>query len=108
MVKETKVKIVMLGQCPRCGKEYTRKPPIDATVCMCQNPDAVLVPLTPALLLPKRAYAKFSSLAELTEVDVDVLVNTFLEEAARQKLEEMKLLPRITVVRGVIKHEPLR
>jgi hypothetical protein len=113
MNKKIKAKIVMVGNCPKCGKKYVRKLPIDAVACTCQNPDAVLVPLSPALLLSKREHAKFSKAAELAGVSVERLVNEFLAEGARQKLaslrsEGMKTLPQIVVTTGMIRHEPLR
>ena len=91
------VKLVMIGECPRCGKEHTRKPPIDAAACLCKNPDAVLVPLSPALLLPARIYAKFSRLSQLAGVSVEKLVNALLEEAAKEKLKELQAFPSVVV-----------
>lgn len=92
-----KVKFVMVGQCARCGKKYTRKPPIDAVACVCQNPDATLVTLYPTLVLPDAVYAKFSLIAELTDISVEKLVNEFLSEGARQTLAELKSMPQIVV-----------
>lgn len=95
--KEEKIKFVMAGKCPRCGKKYTRKPPINAAACMCGNPDAILVPLHPTLIVPGRVYAKFSMIAELTDVSVEKLVSECLAEGARQTLAVFKAVPQIVV-----------
>jgi hypothetical protein len=103
MNKEEKVKLVMIGSCPNCGKEYVRVSIVDAAACDCQNPDAVLVPLEPALIVSKRTYAKFAKLAQLAGVSVERLANEMLMEGARQTLEKLKLtgelvkLPEIVV-----------
>ncbi len=95
-----KVKIIMFGRCPRCGKEYQRKPPADAAACVCSNPDAILVPLVPVLDLPSSLYKPYARLAELAGVSVEQLVNALLTTAAKeyvQKLEALKTLPSMIV-----------
>lgn len=94
---DKKVKLVMIGTCPNCGKELKRKLPVDLAVCECRNPDVVAVPLSPALLLPNRVYAKWSKIAALANIDTEMLINKVLEEAARRKLRELKPLPQITI-----------
>ena len=99
-VKRYKAKLVMAGQCPHCGKEYARKPPVDAAAC--GNPDSILVPLKPTLVLSKREYAKFSAIAELAAMPLEDLVSELMEEAAKQKLEELKAFPSVVVtVKGL-------
>lgn len=92
-----KPKLIMVGACPYCGKEYERSPPVDAAACLCKSPDAVLVPLVPAFVLPSSLYKRYARIAELAGVSVERLVSEMLKEAARQKLKEMKSLPQITV-----------
>jgi hypothetical protein len=96
-----KIRFVMIGNCPKCGKEHVRKPPVDATVCTCKNPDAVLVPLQPALVLSSREYAKLLKISKLSGVPLKDLVNAALEEAAKRKLEALNLtsqrFPQIAV-----------
>lgn len=84
----------MIGQCPHCGKEHKRKPPVDAAVCDCGNPDYPLVPLTLALTLPASMYKRYAMIARLAGVSVERLVNEVLKEAAKCKLKEYELLPR--------------
>jgi hypothetical protein len=97
MDKQEKVKFAMVGQCPRCGKKYVRVPIVDAAACMCRNPDAVLVPLQPALIVSARTYAKFARISKLSGVPLEQLVSALLEEAARQKLEELKTVPQMII-----------
>jgi ribosomal protein L37AE/L43A len=92
-----KIKLVMIGQCPNCHKEITRRFPIDITLCKCGNPDFVEVELSPALMLPKRVFARFEKLSSLSGVPLDKLVNKLLLEAARVKLADCKPLPQIAV-----------
>ena len=97
MNKKLEAKLLMVGRCPSCGAEVTRKYPIDITVCTCKNPDVVLVPLKPVINLSNREYAKFSKIAELAGVSVEALVNRLLKESAKQKLRELKPLPDLVV-----------
>jgi hypothetical protein len=97
MRKEEKVKFIMIGECPKCGKEYVRVPIVDAAACLCKNPDAVFVPLQPALIVSKHTYAKFARISKLSGVSVEKLVNAFLAEGARQTLEKLKSVPQIVV-----------
>jgi hypothetical protein len=92
-----KAKLVMIGQCPECSKKYVRVPIVDAAACTCGNPDAVLVPLEPALILSASLYKRYAKIAELTGVSVEQLINALLEEAAKRKLEKLKALPNIIV-----------
>jgi hypothetical protein len=94
-----KVRLVMVGTCPRCGKEHVRKPPVDAAACTCTMPeaDAVLVPLKPAIALSNREYAKFQRTAELAGVSVEQLVNELLVEGAKEKLNALQPFPQLTV-----------
>jgi hypothetical protein len=85
-----KIRYVMVGSYPNCGEEYVRKSPANAAVCTCRNPDATLVPLKPALVLPTSIYKRYAKIAELTEVSVERLINAELEEAARQKLASLR------------------
>jgi hypothetical protein len=97
-----KVKLVMAGQCPKCGKEYQRKPPVDAAACMCGNPDAVLVPLQPTLIVSVRTYRKLNRIAELANIALEDFVSELLTDAARKKLEELQSFPNMIVtVKGV-------
>ena len=85
-----KVRLVMFGLCKRCGREHVRKPPIDLTVCMCENPNYMPVPLTLAVSLSNGEHAKFSKIAQLAGVTTEQLVNKLLTEGAKQKLRQMK------------------
>jgi hypothetical protein len=86
-----KIKFAMVGYCERCGRRYTRKPPVDATICGCTNPDPQVVSLYPTLVLPRIITAEFSKLSKLSGVAIEALVNVALEEAARKKLAELKV-----------------
>jgi hypothetical protein len=92
-----KVKLLMVGRCPRCGAKFTRKPPVDAAACLCKDPDATLVPLAPVISLPNAEYAMFQRLSDSANVNVETLVNAFLAEGAKEKLKELQPFPQIVV-----------
>jgi hypothetical protein len=96
-MKEAKVKFVMAGVCEKCGKKFRRKPPTDAVACTCTNPEPTLVLLHPTLILPSSLYKRYNRIAQLAEVDVELLINQFLAESMKQKLKELKALPEIIV-----------
>jgi hypothetical protein len=73
------VKIVAVGSCERCGKEFVRPPECDCAACNCSS--AVLIPLDPALILPTRMYNKFQKIAEQAGTSVEKCVNCLLEVA---------------------------
>jgi hypothetical protein len=76
-MEKQKVKIVSVGECPKCHKIIVRGYPIDTAVCVCES--AVEVALEPALVLPSRSYARLSKLAGLANVTVERLVEVLLD-----------------------------
>jgi len=94
MNKKMKPKIVMVGRCPRCGAEVTRKYPIDLGVCTCKNPDVVEVPLKPVVELSNRQYRFFERVANFAGLTVEELVNCYLIEAASEKLRILQQVPQ--------------
>jgi hypothetical protein len=97
-MKTAKIKFRMVGSCPNCGKRYRRKPPIDAVACMCTNPKPTLVPLFPTLIVPTLTYKKLSTIASLTNVSTEKLVNELLTESVKQWMERQGAMPEIVVV----------
>ena len=96
-MNELKPKLVMVGVCPHCGKEYQRESPVDAAACLCGNPDAVLVPLQPALIVSARTYKQLSKIAKLANIPLEDFVSKLLDAAAEEKLKEYKPFPNMTV-----------
>lgn len=91
-----KVKLLMVGRCPRCGTKFARKPPVDAAACLCKKPEATLVPLAPVISLPNVEYAIFKRLSELANVNVETLVNAFLTEGAKETQSKLQGVPSLT------------
>jgi len=84
-----KEKIVSVGICPNCKKEFIRPYECNYAVCDCES--VRLIPLEPAMVIDKKSYAKLSNLAKFANVSVErvleVLLDTYIE-----KLEEKGLL----------------
>jgi hypothetical protein len=71
------VKIISVGECPKCHDIIVRGYPIDTAVCTCES--AIEVALEPALVLPSRSYARLSKLAKMANVTVEKLVQVLLD-----------------------------
>jgi hypothetical protein len=93
---KAKIRIVAAGECPRCGKKYIRVPIVNAAACTCGNPDSILVPLEPTLIVPASIYKRYAKIAQLAGVDIEKLIGAVLVEGVKRKLE-LKPLPNITV-----------
>ena len=82
-------KIVSVGVCPACGREFVR--PYECTHAVCDCESATLIKLEPAMVVDGKSYAKISRIAKLADVSVDrvleILLETYIEE-----LEEKGLL----------------
>jgi hypothetical protein len=76
-MEKQKVKIVSVGECMKCQKEFVRPYPCDVAVCTCDS--AIEVALEPALILPSRDYARLSKLAKMADVSVQKLFETLLD-----------------------------
>jgi len=68
---------MMVGECPRCGREFVRPPECDVAACDCES--AREVPLHPVLILPTRIYNQFQKIADRAGVTIDALINRILE-----------------------------
>lgn len=84
-----KVRLLMVGSCPKCGKRFRRTSPQDAACCL-HNPDAVLVPLHPVLILPNQLYHKLEKIAGLANIRLEDLVSQLIMEAANERLRQME------------------
>ena len=89
-------KIVSVGVCPACGKEFVR--PYECTHCTCDCESVRLIPLEPAMIVDGKSYAKLSNLAKFAGVSVEkvfeVLMETYIE-----KLEEKGLINLVKEVK---------
>lgn len=85
---KAKVKLVAVGACEKCGREFVRPFPCDAAVCNCES--ATLVPLETVLVMPESLYKKYEQIASLAEVSVEDLVNAVLEVGLKEKMKEIK------------------
>ena len=72
-----KIRYLMVGECPNCGREFIRPPECDVAACDCES--AREVQLHPTLILPTRMYNKFRKIADRAGVSIDLLVNKVLE-----------------------------
>lgn len=85
----------MVGECPRCKREFVRPPECDVAACDCQS--AIEIPLHPVLILPTRMYNRFQRIADRADVTMDALMSKVLEFGIK-KFEGMN-------VKEVMTHE---
>jgi hypothetical protein len=82
------VKIISVGECPKCGKRLIRAYPIDTAVCTCDS--AIEVPLDLAFVVSKRVYVRLSNIAKMANVTVErlveVLLDTYIDELYQKGL----------------------
>ena len=83
------VKIVSVGECPECHKEFVR--PYECTHATCNCKSATLIPLEPAIVVSKRRYVYLENFAKQAGVSVDRLVEVFLDTYI-EELHEKGLL----------------
>lgn len=76
MMEKEKVKIVSVGECPKCHKIIVRGYPIDTAVCTCES--TIEVALEPAIVVSKGYYLQLENLANRAGVSVQKLVETLL------------------------------
>ena len=84
-----KEKIVAVGVCPTCGKEFIR--PYECTYAACDCESVRLIPLEAAMVIDSKSYAKLSNLAKFAGVSVQKVVNVLLDTAI-EELEQKGLL----------------
>lgn len=83
------VKLLMVGECPSCGKTVTSRYPFMIGECKCENPP-VAVPLELALILPPRYMKKLEKVSELSEVPVEELTDALLKAVSEAVLRGLK------------------
>jgi len=87
-MEKEKVRIVSVGECPKCHKIVVRSYPIDMGICRCES--VVQVALEPAIVVSKKRYLWLENLANQANVTVDrlveVLLDTYIDELYQKGL----------------------
>ena len=83
------VRLVKIGKCGNCGKEFVRPPSCTHAACNCENPP-VEVPLEMALILPPRYMKKIEKVSELSDVPVEKLMDALLKEISKAVMKGLK------------------
>ena len=89
-------KIVSVGICPDCKKEFIRPYECDIAVCKCKS--VRLIPLEPAMIVDGKSYAKLSNLAKFANVSVERVLQVLLDTHI-EKLEEKGLINLVKEVK---------
>jgi len=80
-----KVRLRMIGTCPKCGRVLVRPYPADTAVCQCES--IVFVPLQPAIILPSSLFKGVSKFAACSKVCAkelaEEMVGKMLEDVAK-------------------------
>ena len=84
-----KQKIISVGVCPKCGKEFVRPYPCDIAICRCES--VIEVPLEPAMVVDSKSYALLDTIAKTANVSVERVLEVLLETYI-EKLEEKGLI----------------
>ena len=84
-----KQKIISVGVCPKCGKEFVRPYPCDIAICRCES--VIEVPLEPAMVVDGKSYARLDRIAKSANVSTEKVVKVLLDTAI-EELEEKGLI----------------
>ena len=87
-------KLVAVGKCASCGKEFVRPSSCTHAVCDCKS--AVAVPLELAIILPPRYLKKLEIVSKHSGVAVEDLTEALLKTISKATLRGLAVTQNVT------------